>query len=208
MTSSVRAGKEASDLNWTREISNLVDRSDTEARLRRWTLFIAGAAMLAGCKFSGRTSNGIGIDHIPLPPADYEILDWVEESACGSYILFFRIPEQDGEESGGRRRGYVPAGSILGDRHPPDPDSADALYGALVKMPTATHVINPRYTVQSEGFLAGILGRPMIGRRCAQVRVRGVALGNGPHQPPHSAPLASTTEAPKPSATEGTPWID
>ncbi|HCH67006.1 MAG: hypothetical protein CL927_19220 [Deltaproteobacteria bacterium] len=154
--------------------------------MKRILLVLAMLSVGSGCKYSARTNNTVSANGLQLAEADYEVLDWVDAKACATYIFFLRIPEKDEDEKGGKREGIISAGSILGGGGAPDPDSADALYGALVKMPEATHLINPRYTVQSSGFLAGLLGRPMFGRRCAKVRARGLSLGAGPYFEPNA----------------------
>ena len=103
--------------------------------------------LLSGCRYSVRTNNNLESSGMHLAEADYEVLDWVDSTACASYVFFFRFPERDDEEKGGKRVGVISRGSVLGSNGPPDADSADALYGALVKMPKRVRALPPLATL-------------------------------------------------------------
>jgi len=138
--------------------------------LRFW-LMLGAVVVLSACSTRTRTAPGMGV-HMPLREADFELLGWTEATACASYLFGIRIPEQDPAE--GSRIGVVSGGSVIGGR-PPNKDAADALYLAMVQMPEATHVLVPKYMGQANGI--GMRSpNPLFGRRCVQVRVRGVAL--------------------------------
>jgi len=113
-----------------------------------------------------------------LAPMDYQVLDWVESTVCSTYAFSLRMREKKAEDKvSGRRAGILSRGAILGGR-PPDVDSADALYDAMVQLPSASFLLVPRYTIQSKGLLMGT--RPFFGRRCSRVETRGVAIGASP----------------------------
>jgi hypothetical protein len=96
-----------------------------------------------------------------LAPMDYQVLDWVDSTVCSTYAFSLRMREKKAEDKvTGKRAGILSRGAVLGGR-PPDVDSADALYDAMVQ-------------------LFGT--RPIFGRRCSRVETRGVAVGSSPAQ--------------------------
>ena len=111
----------------------------------------------------------------PLKPMNHEVLQWTHSTVCSTYIFSFRVREA-GEEGSvkGHRKGILSAGSVIGGQ-PPDADSADALYGAILQHPDATYLLAPRYIVQSEGVF--VLGtRPVFGRRCSKASARAIRV--------------------------------
>ena len=137
----------------------------------RLLLVVGAVVVLSACSSRVRTAPGMGV-HMPLREADFELLGWTEATACAKYIFGIRVPEEDPAE--GKRIGVVSGGSVIGGG-PPNQDAADALYLAMVQMPEATHVLVPKYMGQASG-LGVKLRNPIFGRRCVQVRVRGIAL--------------------------------
>ena len=116
-----------------------------------------------------------------LAPLDYVVQDWVESKVCSAYFFYFRMRENRVEDKVvGKRVGILSKGSVLGGR-PPDPDSADALYGAMVQFPTSSFLLVPRYNIQTSGFVP-YGTRPMFGRRCSLASTRGVEVGSRPAQ--------------------------
>jgi hypothetical protein len=115
-----------------------------------------------------------------LAPMDYQVLDWVDSTVCSTYAFSLRMREKKAEDKvTGKRAGILSRGAVLGGR-PPDVDSADALYDAMVQLPSASFLLVPRYKIQSKGLLFGT--RPIFGRRCSRVETRGVAVGSSPAQ--------------------------
>jgi hypothetical protein len=147
---------------------------DWEPIMRISTTFRLGLAALAllsaGCSVRGRAIPEVGVGQIPLATAQYDLLDWVEAKACATYVFGLRFPEN---KEGARRVGKVTAGSTLGGG-PPNADAADALYEAMVKLPSATHILVPNYLTQGSGLALG--NHILFGRQCAVVRARGLAL--------------------------------
>jgi len=130
-----------------------------------------------------------------LTPMNHEVLDWAESTVCSTYFFNLRFRADRAKDGAtGARVGIVSPGSVLGGQAP-DVDSADALYGALVQFDDASFILNPRYEVDTSGFI--LIGtRPVFGRRCATVSTRGVRVFNS--VPAADAPI---TNAPSPIAT-------
>ena len=133
---------------------------------------------------------------LPLAPADYEVLGWTTQEACSTYVLVFRTPER----SAAGATGYLSAGSVIGGGLT-DADSRDALYQAMLAFPDATHLLAPRFEVRSEGLL--IAGKPLLGRRCSKVRVRALAVKDGPLR--ESSGVAAPAASPPARAKERAP---
>lgn len=133
----------------------------------------------ASCSVRVRTAPQRGVEAPQLAPLDYTVQQWVESKVCSTYFFWFRFRENRIEDKvPGRRYGVLSKGSILGGGAP-DPDSADALYGAMVQFPTASFLLVPRYNIQSSGFIP-IGTRPFFGRRCSLASARGVEVGSRP----------------------------
>ncbi len=133
--------------------------------------------LLSACANRTRIAPGQAVTS-QLAPMDYQVLDWVESTVCSTYTFGIRMRKKKAEDKvRGKRSGVLSRGAVLGGR-PPDADSADALYAAMVQMPSASFLLVPRYTIQSKGLL--MFSRPFFGRRCSRVETRGVAVGASP----------------------------
>ena len=128
-----------------------------------------------------------------LTPMNHQVLDWAESTVCSTYFFNLRFRADRAKDGAtGARVGIVSPGSVLGGQAP-DVDSADALYGALVQFDDASFILNPRYEVDTSGFI--LIGtRPVFGRRCATVSTRGVRVFNS--VPAADVPITSATTAP------------
>jgi len=142
-------------------------------------VFIPALLFCASCAVRVRTAPDRGVESPALAPLDYTVQKWVESRVCSSYFLYLRFRENRAQDNVlGKRVGVLSSGSILGGG-PPDADSADALYGALVQFPTASFLLVPRYNIQSSGFIP-FGTRPLFGRRCSLASARGVEVGSKP----------------------------
>ena len=142
--------------------------------------FIAFSALLfcSACSVRLRTAPEQRVSS-ELAPMDYLVHPWVESKVCSGYIFYIRFREDRVKEKvAGKRDGVLSRGSVLGGR-PPDPDSSDALYGAIVQFPTSSFLLVPRYNIQSSGFVP-FGTRPVFGRRCSLASTRGVEVKSRP----------------------------
>ena len=146
--------------------------------LLRW-IVLPALLFCASCSVRVRTAPERGVQAPELAPMDYTVQQWVESKVCSTYFLYLRFREnREADNVPGKRVGELAKGSILGGGAP-DPDSADALYGAMVQFPTASFLLVPRYNIQSSGVIP-IGTRPLFGRRCSLASARGVEVGPRP----------------------------
>lgn len=137
---------------------------------------------MSACAFTNKTVPGAGI---PFARADYKLKGATSDKECRTYIVGLNFPRLFFDEfatiSGGGGGGIMALiGNLFGGGYP---ETAEALYKAIAKMPGATHLLKSTVKSTFSGF--GWLGMPFFGKRCSAVRAHAVHMGqpfpqNGP----------------------------
>ena len=122
--------------------------------------------LATGCSL--KTHSIPGAD-IPFAEANYTVMGKVSHEECGTYTFGLDIVHlfDDQQASGGAASSLpipipIPTGS---------PEQERALYGALEKMPEATHLLSPRVQTETSGISLGPI--ILFGKRCSTIYARG-----------------------------------
>ena len=167
-------------------------------KIRSFWLAMA-ASISMGC--TSLKHHRMDAAQLPLAPADYEVLGWVEAEACATYAFgIMRTPKSKDPN----RAGFLNAGSVIGG-FIPDKDSAEALYLAMQQYPDVTHLLTPRYEVDASGMI--IAGVMLFGKRCSKAKAMALSVtgsfgGSGASAPAPRAVSRPQPTSPKPVQAE------
>jgi len=152
--------------------------------LIRFTMAMIGLVTLlvGSCTIKNATIPGADI---PFAEADFKILGVTSAESCGTYFAGINpatlVNNQSGDVSGLDVEGTLVFGSLSSE-------SRDAIFSALGKMPSATHLLSPRIKTVTTGWVMGPF--IMLGKRCAEVTAWGVKL-MGPRKMVGKEPVSS-----------------
>ena len=133
------------------------------------------AAMALGTVGCAHTNASIPDAGIPFARASYKLAGETSEEECGTYILGINFGSIFATETGTRTAGG--GGGILGlFASGGTLEEQEALYKALEKIPTATHLLEPR--VKNSFVGVGYVSLPIFGKRCATVKSHAVTMGD------------------------------
>jgi hypothetical protein len=118
-------------------------------------------------------SRNIPEAKIAFASVDYEVGDWTNAKACGTYILGANWATVFDHESA-RLSGNV----VIPFFSSATPEEGAALYQAITKVKDATNLYAPQFKTKRTGIW--FLGFALFGERCSWVRARTVTLKGGP----------------------------
>jgi hypothetical protein len=127
-------------------------------------------SLLLACSYKMREGQNAPV---PLAPADYTIKDWKSEKHCDKYAFGIRFPIFEEVTYG-----FTPTETLIAI---PDHTTATAVYKILYKEKNAATLAYPQYKTTFKGIR--LIGIPLFGEKCVNVKARPVILKNGPYIP-------------------------
>lgn len=144
--------------------------------MKRVLIVLAASFALVGCSF---TRNAIPEAPIEFARSSYTIVGETSEKVCGSYILGINFAALFSAKTAHVSGGLLSILSIAGEVG--SLEEAMALHDSLEKVPTATHLIQPRVSTTISGLAPPFpMAPPIFGQRCSEVRAWAVKVG-GPN---------------------------